>query len=353
VLYGDTPLVSAATLERLLRARRRKPEAAVAVLGFRPADAGGYARLVTGKGGALEAIVEARDASAAERRIALCNSGVIAIGGKEARALLARIDRRNAKSEYYLTSIVALARKRGLRCTFVEAPEEELIGINSRADLARAEAALQQRLRARAMAEGATLLAPDTVWLSHDTRLGRDVTIGPHVFFGPGVVVGDRVEIRGFCHIEGARIADGAVIGPFARLRPDAEIGKGAHIGNFVEVKNTAVGEGAKANHLAYLGDASVGAGANIGAGTVTCNYDGYAKYRTEIGKGSFIGTNSSLVAPLKIGEDAYVATGSVITRDVPAGALAVARGRQEERRGWVEKFRARQRTAAKARGGG
>jgi len=342
VLFGDTPLVTAPTLKRLLAARRKKPQAAVAVLGFRPADAHGYARLVTGRKGALEAIVEARDASAAERRITLCNSGVMAIDGRQALALLAKLDRRNAKREYYLTSIVALARKEGLPCTYVEAPEEELIGINSRADLALAEATLQRRLRARAMAEGATLLAPETVWLSHDTRLGRDVTIGPHVFFGPGVEVADGVAIRGFCHIEGARIAEGAVIGPFARLRPDAAIGREAHIGNFVEVKNTEVGEGAKANHLAYLGDARVGAGTNIGAGTVTCNYDGYSKYRTEIGKGSFIGTNSSLVAPVKIGDDAYVATGSVITRDVPDGALAISRAKEEQRPGWVEKFRAR-----------
>ena len=266
----------------------------------------------------------------------------MAIDGRHALALLARVGKRNAKGEYYLTSIVALARKAGLPCVYVEAPEEELIGINSRADLALAEAVMQRHLRARAMAEGATLLAPETVWLSHDTRLGRDVTIGPHVFFGPGVEVADRVAIRGFCHIEGARIAEGAVIGPFARLRPDAAIGREAHIGNFVEVKNSEVGEGAKANHLAYLGDARVGAGANIGAGTVTCNYDGYSKYRTEIGKGSFIGTNSSLVAPLKIGDDAYVATGSVITRDVPDGALAIARAKEEQRPGWVEKFRAR-----------
>ncbi len=352
VLFGDTPLITLATLERLLAVLKTKPRPAVTVLGFRPADRSGYARLVTREGGMLEAIVEERDASAAERALPLCNSGVMAVDGRHLLPLLERVDNRNAKGEYYLTSIIALARGDGLACAYIEAPEDELIGVNSRAELALAEAAMQRRLRARAMAEGATLIAPETVWLSHDTRLGRDVTVGPHVFFGPGVEVADRVEIRGFCHIEGARIAEGARIGPFARLRPAAEIGKDAHIGNFVEVKNTRVEAGAKANHLAYLGDARVGAGANIGAGTVTCNFDGYSKYRTDIGKGVFIGTNSSLVAPLKIGDDAYVGTGSVITRDVPEGALAVARAREVQRPGWVEKFRARKRAEKAAKAG-
>ncbi len=351
VLFGDTPLITVETLERMLAARRRKPAPAVVVLGFSPAECSGYGRLVTGADGMLEAIVEERDASAEVRALRLCNSGVMAVDGRRLLALLDRVDRRNKKGEYYLTSIVALARADGLPCAFVEAPEEELLGINSRADLAAAEASLQKRLRARAMEEGATLTAPETVWLSHDTRIGRDVTIGPHVVFGPGVEVADRVEIRGFCHIEGASIAAGAVVGPFARLRPGAEIGADAHIGNFVEVKNTSIGEGAKANHLAYLGDARVGAGANIGAGTITCNYDGYAKHATEIGKGAFIGTNSSLVAPVRIGDDAYVASGSVIVRDVPDGALALARARQEERPGWSAKFRARKGTAKAAPG--
>ncbi|MFI4986834.1 MAG: bifunctional UDP-N-acetylglucosamine diphosphorylase/glucosamine-1-phosphate N-acetyltransferase GlmU [Alphaproteobacteria bacterium] len=353
VLFGDTPLITKETLERLLVVLRAKPAPAVVVLGFHPADPAGYGRLVTGSCGMLEAIVEERDAHPAERALTLCNSGVMAVDGKRLFPLLERVDDQNAKGEYYLTSIVALARAEGLPCAYVEAPAEELLGINSRADLALAEAVVQRRLRARAMEGGATLIAPETVWLSHDTRLGRDVTIAPHVVFGLGVEVADGVEIRGFCHIEGARIAAGAVVGPFARLRPGAEIGAEAHIGNFVEVKNTRIGEGAKANHLAYLGDARVGAGANIGAGTVTCNYDGYGKYVTEIGKGAFIGTNSSLVAPVRIGDDAYVGTGSVITRDVPDGAWALARARQEERPGWSAKFRARKRAGKTAKAGG
>jgi bifunctional UDP-N-acetylglucosamine pyrophosphorylase/glucosamine-1-phosphate N-acetyltransferase len=355
VLYGDTPLITQGTLERMLRARRTAPHPAVIVLGFRPADAAAYGRLVTKGDGSLEAIVEHRDATPAERALTLCNSGVMAIDGKRLLPLLERIGNKNAKGEYYLTDIVALARADGLPCAFVEAPEEELLGINSREELALAEAVVQRRLRKAAMLGGATLIAPETVWLSHDTKLGRDVVIGPNVFFGTGVEVADRVEIRPFCHLEGARIAEGAIIGPFARLRPGAAIGRDAHIGNFVEIKNATIEEGAKANHLSYLGDARVGAGANIGAGTITCNYDGYFKYHTDIGKGAFIGTNSSLVAPVKIGDEAYVGSGSVVTQDVPEKALVVARGRQEERRGWVDKFRARKlaekaaRTKAKA----
>src|SRR5579875_281769 len=354
VLYGDTPLITLATLECLLEARRQPPQPSVVVLGFRPADPGEYGRLVTSADGSLEAIVEYRDARPEERALALCNSGVMAIDGARLPSLLDHLDNRNAKGEYYLTDIVALARRADEPCAYVEAPEAELLGINSLAELAAAEAVVQQGLRVRAMAGGATLTAPETVWLCHDTRLGRDVIIGPNVVFGLGVEVADRVEIRAFCHIEGARIAEGAIIGPFARLRPGTELGRDVHIGNFVEVKNATVEAGAKANHLTYLGDARVGAGANIGAGTVTCNYDGFSKYHTEIGKGAFIGTHSSLIAPVKVGDDAYVSTGSVITRDVPEGALAIARARQEERLGWVEKFRSRKRAekAAKASAG-
>jgi bifunctional UDP-N-acetylglucosamine pyrophosphorylase/glucosamine-1-phosphate N-acetyltransferase len=247
----------------------------------------------------------------------------------------------------------------------VEAPAEELLGVNSRSELAAAEAVVQGALRARAMAGGATLIDPDSVWLSHDTRLGRDVTIGPNVIFGPGVEVADKVEIRGFCHIEGARIAEGAVIGPFARLRPGTDIGRDAHIGNFVEIKNARIEEGAKANHLAYLGDARVGAGANIGAGTITCNYDGFMKYHTDIGAGAFIGSNAALVAPVKIGDGAIVGAGSVITRDVAKDALALERARQGELAGWAVEFRAKKSAEkaaqpgarrvgrAKAKGGG
>ena len=342
VLYGDTPLITLETLERLLVARRKAPQAAVAVLGFRPADPGEYGRLVAGPAESLEAIVEFRDASPELRAISLCNSGVMAIEGGRLLSLLERLDNKNAKREYYLTDIVALARKDGAPCVYVEAPAEELLGVNSRAELAAAEAVVQRALRARAMAGGATLADPDTVWLNHDTRLGRDVTIGPNVVFGPGVEVADRVEIRAFCHIEGARIAEGAVIGPFARLRPGAEIGKDAHIGNFVEVKNARIEEGAKANHLAYLGDARVGAGANIGAGTITCNYDGFMKYHTDIGAGAFIGSNAALVAPVKIGDGAIVGAGSVITRDVAKDALALERARQGELAGWAAAFRAK-----------
>lgn len=353
VLYGDTPLITLETLERMLELRHKKPQPSVVVLGFRPTDPGEYGRLITSGVGELEAIVEYKDATSTQRAIPLCNSGVMAIDGKPLLPLLQQIGNRNAKGEYYLTDIVALARRQGLACAYVEAPADELFGVNSRAELAAAEAAVQRALRARAMANGATLLAPETVWLSYDTKLGRDVVIGPNVLFGPGVEIKDRVEIRGFCHIEGARIAEGSIIGPFARLRPGADIGKNAHIGNFVEVKNATIEEGAKANHLTYLGDAWVGAGANIGAGTITCNYDGFLKYHTDIGKGAFIGSNTALVAPVKVGDGAIIGAGSVITHDVSSDALALERTRQGEVPGWAIEFRARKRaeTAAKAAG--
>jgi bifunctional UDP-N-acetylglucosamine pyrophosphorylase/glucosamine-1-phosphate N-acetyltransferase len=341
VLYGDTPFISTETLRRLLARRREADDPAAVVLGMRLADPGEYGRLVLGRDGGLDAIVEFRDADPEQRAIDLCNSGVMAIDGRRLFDLLDRVGNANAKGEYYLTDIVAIARRQGFACAVVEAPAEELIGVNSRADLAAAEMAFQDRFRARAMAEGVTLIDPRTVYFSHDTRLGRDVVIGPNVVFGPGVTVGDNVEIRAFCHIEGARIEDGAIIGPFARLRPGAELGPNVHIGNFVEVKNGRIGAGAKANHLAYIGDASVGEGTNIGAGTIVCNYDGFDKWRTEIGAGSFIGSNSTLVAPLKIGDGAFVAAGSVITREVPGDALALGRGRQTEKPGWAARFRA------------
>jgi bifunctional UDP-N-acetylglucosamine pyrophosphorylase/glucosamine-1-phosphate N-acetyltransferase len=349
VLYGDTPLVSAGTLGHMLDRLSAPAHPAIVVLGFTPADPTAYGRLVTGEGGALERIVETADATPAERAIRLCNSGVMAIDGSRLFSWLARLGRNNAKGEYYLTDIVAIARNEGAACAYVEAPAEELIGVNSRADLAIAEAFLQRALRARAMADGATLTAPETVWLSHDTMIGRDVTIGPSVFFGPGVVVEDGVEIRGFCHIEGAHIGPGAVVGPFARLRPGAHIGRAAHIGNFVEVKNATLDEGAKANHLAYLGDAHVGAHANIGAGTITCNYDGFDKHHTEIGAGAFIGSNAALVAPVKVGAGAVVGAGSVITRDVPPDALALERARQGEIPDWAKAFRAQKKAARAA----
>jgi bifunctional UDP-N-acetylglucosamine pyrophosphorylase/glucosamine-1-phosphate N-acetyltransferase len=278
VLYGDTPLITAPTLRRLLAARRGKKDPAVAVLGIRPKDPSGYGRLILGANGTLEAIVEDKDATPEQRAVGLCNAGAMAIDGRVLLPFVARIGNQNAKGEFYLTDIVAVAKAQRRASVVVEADADELIGINSRADLAAAERIVQERLRAQAMAGGATLIDPATVWFSFDTRLGRDVTIGPNVAFGPGVVVGDDVAIRGFCHIEGATIADGAVVGPFARLRPGTRVGEGVHIGNFVEVKNAVLEAGAKANHLAYVGDARVGAGANVGAGTITCNYDGFAK---------------------------------------------------------------------------
>ena len=355
VLYADAPLISRQTLIRTLEARRAAPAPAVVVLGFRPSDPGPYGRLIVRSDGTLQAIVEAGDATPGQAAIDLCNAGVMAIDAGPLPGLLERIGTENAKGEYYLTDIVAIARSDGLTCAVVEGDEAELIGVNCRADLARAEAVVQQRLRAAAMAGGATLADPETVYFSHDTRLGRDVTVGPHVVFGPGVAVGDDVEILAFCHIEGARVAAGARIGPFARLRPGADIAAEAHIGNFVEIKNSAVETGAKINHLAYVGDSRVGAKANVGAGTITCNYDGFAKHHTDIGAGAFIGSNTALVAPVTVGDGAIVGAGSVITGDVAADALALTRADQEEREGWAKRFRDRRsrRKAVPAKGGG
>ncbi len=347
VLFGDTPLITTATLEALLEERRRAPAAAAVVLGMRPGDPAEYGRLVLSASGVLEAIVEAKDADAEQRRIGLCNSGVMAIDAGHVRALVGAIGNDNAKGEYYLTDIVAIARRQGLPCRVVEAPVDELAGINSRADLAAAEAIMQRRLRAAAMAGGATLTAPETVFLSADTRIGRDVTIGPFVYCGPDVVIEDRAQILSFCHFTGARIAAGAIVGPFARLRPGAEIGEDAHIGNFVEVKKAKIGRGAKANHLSYIGDAEIGAKSNIGAGTITCNYDGFTKELTRIGEGAFIGSNTVLVAPVTVGAGAYIAAGSAITRDVAADALALGRGRQVEKPGRAAAIR-KEKTAAK-----
>jgi bifunctional UDP-N-acetylglucosamine pyrophosphorylase/glucosamine-1-phosphate N-acetyltransferase len=341
ILFGDSPLVTPETLRRLVETRRAAPAAAVVVLGFRPADPGAYGRLVTDATGALLSIVEARDAGPAELAIPLCNSGVMAVDGRHLFRLLGKVGNANAKGEYYLTDIIALARGEGLVCRAVEGAAAELIGVNSRVELAAAEAVVQARLRRAAMENGATLIAPETVFFSWDTRLGRDVTIGPHVVFGPGVTVGDKAEIRPFSHLEGASVAAGALVGPFARLRPGARIGEGAHIGNFVEIKNGAVEEGAKINHLTYVGDARVGARANVGAGTITCNYDGFLKHHTDIGAGAFIGSNAALVAPVRIGDGAVVGAGSVITKDVPADALAVTRPEQRTVPGWAARSRA------------
>ncbi len=326
VLYGDNPLISPATLQALLAARR---EAGLVLLAMRPADPGRYGRVVLDGQGDVERIVEWADATPAEQAIGLCNAGVVCAPAADLFRWLSALKNDNAKGEYYLTDVVAQARAEGKRAMAVEAPEAELRGINSRGELAVAEAELQQRLRAAAMAGGVTMLAPESVHLSHDTQLGADVVLEPNIFFGPDVSVEDGVTIRAFSHLEGCVVKRGAVIGPYARLRPGTVIEPEGHVGNFVELKATTLGAGAKANHLSYLGDASIGAGANVGAGTITCNYDGVAKHRTVIGEGAFIGSDTALVAPVQVGARALVAAGSVITQDVPDDALAIARGRQ------------------------
>jgi bifunctional UDP-N-acetylglucosamine pyrophosphorylase/glucosamine-1-phosphate N-acetyltransferase len=345
VLYGDTPMVSADTLKKARKAIAGGLD--VAVVGFRTADPTGYGRLVL-EGRQLTAIVEEKDATAEQRRIDFCNSGIIAFRGDGLLPLLRKIGNDNAKREYYLTDAVALAHAAGRKIGAVEAGAHEAVGVNDRLQLSHAEGLFQKVMRETAMEEGVSMVAPSTVWFSYDTKLGKDVTIEPNVFFGPGVTVADNVIIRANSHIEGAKVASGAVIGPFARLRPGADIGVDAHIGNFVEVKNGKVGEGAKANHLTYIGDAEIGARANIGAGTITCNYDGFDKHQTKIGAGAFIGSNSALVAPVVIGAGANVAAGSVITHDVPDDALAVARARQEDKPGWARRYREAKKAARK-----
>jgi len=338
VLFADTPLIRPETVEAVFAAL---DDAAVAVLGFEPDEPGGYGRLIESAPGVLEAIVEAKDASAQQRAVRLCNSGVIACRAENLWGWLARITNDNAKGEYYLTDIVAMARSDGLDARVVRADAGEVLGVNDRADLAAAEAAFQTRRRAEAMTAGVTLTAPETVFFSHDTQIEADVIVEPHVVFGPGVSVAGGAVIRAFSHLEGARVGQGCEVGPYARLRPGAVLEAGAKVGNFVEVKKSRLGEGAKANHLAYIGDSDVGAKANIGAGTITCNYDGFFKHRTLIGEGAFIGSNTSLVAPVEIGAGAMTGSGSVITGDVPADALGLARARQETKPGWAARFRA------------
>ena len=343
VLYGDTPLLTSASLARLLDEWRRAP-AAVLLAGMRPPDPGPYGRLVAGPDGNIERIVEAADAGPEERAIGLVWGGLMLIEACHAHALVAALDRDNAKREFYLTGIVGLATERRLSCRMVELPAGELVGINSRAELAEAEALMQSRLRRAALDGGTTLVAPETVFLCADTRLGRDVTIEPNVVFGPGVTVGEGARIRAFSHLEGAEIGANCIVGPYARLRPGAVLDAAVHIGNFVEVKAARLGRGAKANHLSYLGDSEIGAGANIGAGTITCNYDGVDKHKTVIGNGAFIGSNTALVAPVTVGDRAIVAAGSVVTRDVPEDALTLARGRQVDKPGRAAAIRAQQR---------
>ncbi|MEM9168229.1 MAG: bifunctional UDP-N-acetylglucosamine diphosphorylase/glucosamine-1-phosphate N-acetyltransferase GlmU [Pseudomonadota bacterium] len=336
VLYADTPLVRAETMARLAA---RTDDAAAAVLGFRPGDPGAYGRLKQDADGALAAIVEAADAGPNELAIGLCNSGVMAFDAEFLASGLPRLSDDNAKGEFYLTDLVAIARSDGRACAVEEAPSAEVVGVNSRAELADAERAFQNARRRTAMADGVTLIDPDTVYFSYDTDIAADVVVEPGVVFGPGVVVERDARIKAYSHLEGARVHEGAQIGPFARLRPGADVGAAAKVGNFVEVKQAALGAGAKVSHLTYIGDAHVGARANVGAGTITCNYDGRAKHRTEIGADAFVGSNASLVAPVTLGAGAYVGSGSVVTRDVPAGALAVARGRQRVIEGWAARF--------------
>jgi bifunctional UDP-N-acetylglucosamine pyrophosphorylase/glucosamine-1-phosphate N-acetyltransferase len=340
VVFGDAPLVTTATMRALLVACARA-KAAVGVLGFRAADPTPYGRLIV-RDGELEKIVESKDAVGADRDVDFCNSGVMCLDGTSVASLLGAIGNDNAKGEYYLTDAVALARAGGHRTIAVEGDEEEFQGINSRAELAAAEASLQWRLRSAALEAGVTMTDPATVWLAADTRFGTDVSIGPNVRFGPGVTVASNVEIKAFCDIEGGRIGKGAIVGPFARIRPGSDVAEDVHIGNFVELKATRMGRGAKANHLAYLGDADIGAGSNIGAGTIAVNYDGYGKHRTVVGPDVFIGSNSSLVAPVSIGKGANVTAGSVITEDVPAGAVAFGRARQVTKKGRSAALRAK-----------
>jgi bifunctional UDP-N-acetylglucosamine pyrophosphorylase / glucosamine-1-phosphate N-acetyltransferase len=339
VLFADTPLIETATLAGLLAALERG--ANIAVLGFEPDDPTGYGRLLLDAGGRVRAIREHKEASAAERTTRLCNAGAMAFRVPSLVGLLGRIGNDNASGEYYLTDAIDLANSEDLIAVPVVCTPQEAIGINTRAQLAMAEAIFQARARAKAMREGVTMVAPETVWFSYDTQIGCDVTIEPNVYFGPGVVIKEGAQILANSHIVGACIAEGARIGPFARLRPGADVDADVHVGNFVEVKNASLEAGAKANHLAYIGDGRVGAGANIGAGTIFCNYDGFNKNFTDVGNGAFIGSNAALVAPLKIGDGTYIGAGSVITRNVEADALALERAPQEVRPGWAAKFRA------------
>jgi bifunctional UDP-N-acetylglucosamine pyrophosphorylase/glucosamine-1-phosphate N-acetyltransferase len=341
VLYGDTPLLRPETLIRLHA--KLTGGAAVAILGFEARAPHGYGRLLLDDAGSVTAIREERDATDSERAVKLCNSGVMAFRAGLTLSLLDRIGNANAKGEYYLTDAVEIARAGGHRVAVEVCAEDEVMGVNDRVQLARAEALMQARLREAAMLGGATLIAPETVTLSFDTKLGRDVIVEPNVFFAPGVTIADNVTIKANSYLERSHIHEGASIGPFARLRPDAEIGAGAKIGNFVEIKKAVIGAGAKISHLSYVGDAHVGARANIGAGTIVCNYDGFRKHFTDIGEGAFIGSNSALVSPVKIGAGAYIGTGSVITRDVEPGALAIERAELKQIPGWVERKKAKQ----------
>jgi bifunctional UDP-N-acetylglucosamine pyrophosphorylase/glucosamine-1-phosphate N-acetyltransferase len=344
ILYGDVPLVSTSTMKDMLALLRAEGTPAAVVLGFRPADPLRYGRIIAGAGGTIEKMVEYKDATEAERVVDLCNSGIMAVRSGDLWPLLSRVGNDNAAGEFYLPDIVMIAAADGRQSVVIETSEAEVTGVNSRGELAALEGAWQQSRRAAMMAQGVSLVAPETVWFSHDTKIGRDSVVEPNVFFGPGVSIGERVKVRAFCHLEGATIGDDAEVGPYARLRPGTELGPRSKVGNFVETKKARLGAGAKANHLTYLGDAEIGEGANIGAGTITCNYDGFFKYKTKIGVGAFIGSNSALVAPVDIGDGAIVGAGSVITADVAADSLGVARGKQQGYQGWATRFRERMR---------
>jgi bifunctional UDP-N-acetylglucosamine pyrophosphorylase/glucosamine-1-phosphate N-acetyltransferase len=337
IAFGDTPLISAATFERLRGALQQG--ATLAVLGFEAADPTGYGRLLV-KDGRLVAIREQADASPAEREVTLCNAGIMAFDGRKALSIIEKIGNANSKNEYYLTDAVTIVRDLGLEAVVIKTSEDEVRGINTKAQLAEAERVMQDRLRKAALDAGVTLIAPETTYLAADTAFGKDVTIEPFVVIGPGVSIADGAVIHSFCHIVQTSIGKNASVGPYARLRPGTSLGDGAKIGNFVETKAATLEAGVKVNHLSYVGDAHVGANANIGAGTITCNYDGFGKHRTEIGAGAFVGTNSSLVAPVRVGNGAYIGSGSVITRDVPDDAMAVERSQQTNREGGAKRYR-------------
>ncbi len=340
ILYADTPLITEETLRQLID--KVESQADVAVLGFEAEEPGAYGRLILGRDGDLERIVEAKDASPDELAVTLCNSGVMAVRIESLREYLPQITNENAKKEYYLTDLIGLVTGAGKRAAVVTGSSHEVLGVNNRQELSVAESVFQDRCRARMMEDGVTLVDPQTVYFSYDTLIASDVTVAPNVVFGPGVVIETGARIEAFSHLEGCIVREGAGVGPFARIRPGSDLGPGAKVGNFVETKKAVLGAGAKVSHLTYLGDAKVGAEANIGAGTITCNYDGFGKFVTEIGSGAFVGSNSALVAPVKIGDGAYIGSGSVVTKDVAPDALAVGRGRQVEKAGWAASFRAR-----------
>jgi bifunctional UDP-N-acetylglucosamine pyrophosphorylase/glucosamine-1-phosphate N-acetyltransferase len=339
IMFGDVPFVRADTMLAMLKRLHGDDAPAAVVLGFKPWDPGAYGRVIA-EDGTIRKMVEFKDADEDERAVGLCNSGLMAVRGDVLFTLLGEVNNNNAQGEYYLPDIINVAIRADVPCAVIVASDpDEVAGINSRAELAEAEGRFQHDMRHKAMAAGATLIAPETVFFSHDTVLGKDVLVEPNVVFGKGVIVADNVTIHAFSHLEGATLAEGVQIGPFARLRPGAVLEKGAKVGNFVEMKNATLGEGAKANHLTYLGDATVGARANIGAGTITCNYDGYFKHHTEIGAGAFIGSNSALIAPVRIGADAIVAAGSAVSRDVADGELRMVRAEQLVKPGWADRF--------------